>query len=131
MIYTALCSAGLLKHNDATPPPLSTAFSFNSEEGACPVCKGLGNIIVCNADKLVTHKEKPLTAGALDGTKTGTFYGDPYGQYIATLLTVGEKYGIDYSVPYNELNSDAKKIAMEGCGEEVFDVNWSYKRGKP
>ncbi|MDD4645870.1 MAG: ATP-binding cassette domain-containing protein, partial [Bacteroidales bacterium] len=30
------------------PRPLSTAFSFNSEEGACPVCKGLGTLTVCD-----------------------------------------------------------------------------------
>ena len=32
-------------------------------------------------------------------------------------------------VPFKELNSNAKKIAMEGCGEEIFDVEWNYKRG--
>ncbi len=109
--------------------PLSTAFSFNSEEGACPVCKGLGSLTVCDADKLVTNPEKPITEGALDGSKTGRFYGDPYGQYIAALLTVGEKFGIDYSVPYKDLDDKAKGLAMNGCGEEIFDVDWKYKRG--
>ena len=23
----------------------------------------------------------------------------------------------------------AKEIAMYGCGEEIFDVDWNYKRG--
>jgi excinuclease ABC subunit A len=109
--------------------PLSTAFSFNSEEGACPVCKGLGSLTVCDADKLVTFPEKPLIAGALDGNKTGRFYGEPHGQYIAALMTVGEKFGIDYSIPYKDLDYKAKEIAMNGCGEEIFDVVWNYKRG--
>jgi len=109
--------------------PLSTAFSFNSEEGACPVCKGLGNLTVCDAEKLVTHPERPLIAGALDGSKTGRFYGEPYGQYVATLLTAGRKFGIDYSIPYNDLDGKAKEMAMNGCGEDLFDVDWSYKRG--
>jgi excinuclease ABC subunit A len=119
----------LAKTDDGNIPPLSSAFSFNSEEGACPVCKGLGNIIVCDADKLVTNPEKPLITGALDGNKTGSFYGDPYGQYVATLLTVGKKLGIDYSAPFKDLDSKTKQIAMEGCGEEIFDVEWNYKRG--
>jgi excinuclease ABC subunit A len=109
--------------------PLSTAFSFNSEEGACPVCKGLGSLIVCSTDKLVTKPEKSIIDGALDGSKTGRFYGDPFGQYIAALLTVGEKKGIDYSVPFVDLDDRAKDIAMNGCGEEIFDVDWNYKRG--
>ena len=112
-----------------TSSPLSTAFSFNSEEGACPVCKGLGSLTVGDADKLVTHPGKPLIAGAMDGSKTGRFYGDPYGQYVATLLTVGQKYGIDFSLPYNKLDAKALNIAMNGCDGEIFDVNWNYKRG--
>jgi len=119
----------LAKSETTTVKHLSTAFSFNSEEGACPACKGLGSLIVCDADKLVTHPEKTLTTGALDGHKTGSFYGDPWGQYIATLLTVGEKYGIDFSIPYNNLDQKAKDIALKGCGEEVIDVLWKYKRG--
>lgn len=109
--------------------PLSTAFSFNSEEGACPICKGLGSLTVCDVDRLLTNPEMPLIGGALDGTKTGRFYGDPYGQYVAALIAVGERYGIDYSAPYKSLDDKAKEMAMNGCGEEVFDVDWRYKRG--
>ncbi len=109
--------------------PLSTAFSFNGEEGACPVCKGLGTLTVCDADKLVTHPGKPLIAGALDGSKTGRFYGDPYGQYVAALLTAANSKGIDFSVPYKDLDVGAKEMGLNGCGEEMFNVDWKYKRG--
>ncbi|MBE0668906.1 MAG: hypothetical protein IH593_14695, partial [Bacteroidales bacterium] len=108
---------------------LSGAFSFNAQEGACPVCRGLGTITVCDADRIVTNPEKPITSGALDGTKTGRFYGDPNGQYIAALLTAGKKYGIDYSVPFMKLSESAKETALNGCGEELFEVDWKYKRG--
>jgi excinuclease ABC subunit A len=109
--------------------PLSTAFSFNSDEGACPVCKGLGTLTVCDPGKLMTDPCKPLIAGALDGTKTGKFYADPYGQYVAALQTAGRKAGIDFSVPYNDLSSKAKNLAWYGSGEEVLEVDWKYKRG--
>ncbi|HUW92302.1 MAG TPA: ATP-binding cassette domain-containing protein, partial [Bacteroidales bacterium] len=108
---------------------LSSSFSFNRDEGACPVCKGLGSLTVCDEDKLVTNPEKPLIAGALGGSKTGRFYGDPYGQYVAALLTAGTRSGIDFSVPYNDLDDRAKKTAMHGFGDEVLDVDWIYKRG--
>ncbi|MEI6577432.1 MAG: AAA family ATPase [Bacteroidota bacterium] len=109
--------------------PMSTAFSFNSEAGACLFCKGLGSLTVCDAAKLITSPDRPITSGAMDGTKTGRFYGDPYGQYVATLLTVGKKSGIDFSVPYRDLDDKAKEIVMNGCGAEVFEVDWEYKRG--
>lgn len=119
----------LAKTKSETARPLSTSFSFNSEEGACPVCKGLGTLTVCDPDILVTNPEKSLISGAFDGNKTGRFYGDPYGQYVSTLLTAGEKYGIDFSVHYRDLDIKANNIAMNGCGKEIFDVDWRYKRG--
>jgi excinuclease ABC subunit A len=104
----------LARSNVADSRPFSTAFSFNSEEGACPVCKGLGSLTVCDADKLVTNPERSLIAGALNGSRTGHFYGDPFGQYVAALLTAGDKYGIDYSIPYGELDNKAKKTGHGG-----------------
>lgn len=110
-------------------PPLSTHFSFNRDEGACGFCAGLGTLTLCDPDKLVTDAGLSLISGAMDGSKTGKFYGDPHGQYIATLLTVGKKYNIGFNRPYRELNDSAKQIAMFGCGDEKFDVDWYYKRG--
>lgn len=109
--------------------PLSTAFSFNREEGACPKCSGIGTLTVCDPDKLISDPEKSLLAGALDGSKTGKFYGDPYGQYVATLITVGAQKHIDFSVPVSQLSANDLNVAMHGCGEEIFDVDWNYKRG--
>ncbi|MBM3405615.1 MAG: hypothetical protein FJY10_12100, partial [Bacteroidetes bacterium] len=117
------------KRADDELRPLSTAFSFNNEEGACPACKGLGSLTVCDENRLITNPEKSLTSGALDGSKTGKFYGESHGQYVATLLTVGQKLGIDYSVSYKDLDENARNIAMNGCGEDVFNVDWHYKRG--
>lgn len=124
LMYSRLAVSG-----NGSKNPLSTAFSFNSEEGACPVCKGIGSLTVCDADRLVTDPEKPLTAGVMDGSRAGRFYGDPHGQYVAALLAVGKKYDIDFSLPYRELSPQAKDLAMYGCGDEKFDVEWRYKRG--
>jgi excinuclease ABC subunit A len=108
--------------------PMASWFSFNHEQGACLNCGGLGYQTVCDATKLVSNPEKSLVNGALDGSKPGKFYGDPFGQYVATLLAVGEKYGIDYSQPWNSLSIDACEKAMQGTGEEIYEVSWKYKR---
>ncbi len=109
---------------------LSNAFSFNHEDGACPVCKGLGFINVADPDKFVTDGEKSLMNGAMNGSKQGKFYGNPDDRFVAILGTVGEVKGMDYSKPWNQLDENARKIAMYGCGDEKFDVKWNYKRGK-
>jgi excinuclease ABC subunit A len=115
---------------DGSKPGLSSQFSYNHQHGACPVCKGLGFNTKCDPDRLITDPALPLTGGALDGTKTGRFYGDPYGQYVATLLAVGQRQKIDFTVPWSELNAGARHIAIYGTGDEEYDVNWEYKRDK-
>ncbi|MCF8234543.1 MAG: excinuclease ABC subunit UvrA [Bacteroidales bacterium] len=108
----------------------STLFSFNHQQGACDYCEGLGKVMVCDPDKLVTHPEESLLDGAMQGTKTGRFYGDPYGQYVPTLQVAGKKQGVDFSKAWQELIPSSRMLAMFGSGSEVYEVCWRYKRGK-
>jgi len=79
---------------------------------------------------LITHPERSILEGALDGTKTGKFYGDPFGQYVSTLKAVGKSCGVDFSLPWQQLSEHAKTLAMAGAGDEIFDVTWEYRRNK-
>ncbi|MCX6283644.1 MAG: excinuclease ABC subunit UvrA, partial [Bacteroidetes bacterium] len=110
--------------------PLSTFFSFNSVQGACPGCDGLGMMILCDPEKLITDPGLSIFNGAMDGSKTGKFYGDPYGQYTATLKAVGAKHDIDFGRPWNELSAGDKQLALCGCGDETYDVSWEFLRNK-
>lgn len=118
-------SSGSLNHKEDL---FSSLFSFNHEAGACPYCKGLGYHLAGDPDRIVTNPELSILNGALHGTKPGQFYGDPFGQYIAILKSVGEKKDINFSKPWDQLSDEEKRIAMEGTGEEEYDVNWNYKR---
>ncbi len=108
----------------------ASMFSFNKVEAACPDCNGLGNKLVADPACLITHPELPIVLGAMDGTKPGKFFGEPDGQYVQTLLAAGKAKNIDFTLPYTALTEEAKQIALFGCGAEVFDVTWSFKRGK-
>ncbi len=110
--------------------PLASWFSFNHEQGACKTCEGLGYRMVCDAEKLISHPEKPIVAGAIDGSKTGKFYGDPHGQYIPTLLAAGKERGFDYSIPWNDLSTEAKQLSLYGSGTKTYKVTWEYKRNQ-
>ena len=103
-------------------------FSFNHEDGACPECKGLGLITVCDPERLVTHPSLPLPAGAMDGHKTGRFFGERDGQYVATLAAVGDAESIDFSVAWDQLDERARKVAMYGTGDRKYEVCWQYRR---
>ncbi len=109
-------------------PLPASFFSFNHEEGACERCKGLGLLTVCDPDRLVTDPGRPLTDGALDGTKTGRFYGERHGQYVAALRAAGREAGVDFDVPYRDLGEEARRVAMSGTGPRLYDIVWSYRR---
>ena len=121
-------SSKFVEKADRTGNPSSSLFSFNHEHGACPSCKGLGSKTLCDPQKLITHPGKSLLAGALDGTKTGKFYGEPFGQYVATLKAVAHKHDIDFSLPWNDLSDEAKLLALAGSGDEQYNVNWQFVR---
>ena len=104
-------------------------FSFNSEKGACGKCSGTGFILSCDLEKLSINRELSFADGALAATKQGRFYADKDGQFIHTLFAAGKKLGIDFSKPVSELTEKEFEIAMFGAGEDLFDVNWEYKRG--
>lgn len=113
----------------AKPLPAS-AFSFNNEEGACQTCRGIGSLTACDPQRLVTHPDRPLTAGAMDGTKTGRFYGERGGQYVAVLRAAGKASGHEYDVPWDSLGTEARAIAMQGLPGRALDVEWRYARGR-
>ncbi|NOU38880.1 MAG: excinuclease ABC subunit UvrA [Ferruginibacter sp.] len=45
--------------------PSPNAFSFNSPYGACPHCKGLGNVYTINIDEVVPDKTKTVKEGGI------------------------------------------------------------------
>ncbi|MCF6241037.1 MAG: excinuclease ABC subunit UvrA [Bacteroidales bacterium] len=121
---------GRLRYPDKADKLTAAHFSFNQSQGWCELCGGLGFKYVPDWDKVVSDKEKSLLNGALDGSKTGKFYGEPNGQYIAILKAVGEIKNIDFSKSWQDLSIKEKEIAFYGCGDEEFDVKWYFKRGK-
>ena len=46
--------------------PAPHSFSFNSPEGYCPHCKGLGTIVDVNMDKIIPDRSKSIADGAIE-----------------------------------------------------------------
>jgi excinuclease ABC subunit A len=105
-------------------------FSPHSERGACPSCKGLGFLQRCDPERLVSHPDRPLDGGAMDGTRFGAYLGEPDGQFVATLRRAAEGAGLDLGRPWRELGPEERRLAMSGTGSTVHEVAWHYRRGK-
>jgi excinuclease ABC subunit A len=109
-------------------PLLSSHFSFNHEFGACDSCNGLGSIKSLDPKKIITNPELSILDGAMKGSKTGKFYGDPFGQYVNTMREAAKQKGINLDIPYQDLNHEARDLIFNGTGEQEYDITWKFKR---
>ena len=89
-------------------------FSFNSPQGACTSCGGLGAEMKIDADLLVPNKKKSLLSGCLlpvgEQPKSNWL-----GQVIGALL---QEYNVSYSVPWYQLPKELKRILLYGTSKK-------------
>jgi len=91
--------------------PFPNLFSFNSPQGACPVCHGFGDLAVLDEDKIIPDKNKSLEEGAVEPwTKPVSRW------WMKELLREARRRGIPTDVPYQKLRPDEQKFIMEGGG---------------
>ena len=102
-------------------------FSFNSPQGACPVCHGLGQKLVFDPALVVPDEDKSLEGGAIlpwrRGGKRMIIY------YKAMLRGVASHYGKSLETPYKSLPDDFKQILLHGSGETEINFNF-FRAGK-
>nr|HID59663.1 excinuclease ABC subunit UvrA [Desulfobacterales bacterium] len=95
-------------------PPLSPAsFSFNSPQGACPVCDGLGSMMVFDPDLIVPEPHLSLREGAIapwENRHSVHFY------HILDALT--RHYNVDIYTPFKDLPESFKNVLLYGSGDE-------------
>lgn len=91
-------------------------FSFNSPQGACPMCYGIGSIETFDIDLMVPNKGLSIEQGAiLPLGKKKAF--KKFFPYIQKILN---KYGYDVSTPFKDLSSDLIHELFYGNA----DIGW-------
>ncbi len=89
------------------PQPL--LFSFNHPLGACPECKGFGNILRYDEAQVIQDPTKSLAEGAVQP------WSHPSGKrYQKELLKAAKRRGVDVDRPYAELSPKARRWVYEG-----------------
>jgi excinuclease ABC subunit A len=89
------------------PRPL--LFSFNHPLGACPECKGFGNILRYAEDLAVPDPTRSLAEGAVEP------WSHPSGRrHQKGLMKAARKRGIDTERPYAELSPEDRRFVYEG-----------------
>ncbi|MEW6517022.1 MAG: excinuclease ABC subunit UvrA [candidate division FCPU426 bacterium] len=87
-------------------------FSFNSPQGACPECTGLGVKMEVDPD-LAVDPNQTLNEGAILPWNSPTAY-----IYRAMLQSVAKHYGFSLDMPWKRLKPEHRKIILHGSGEE-------------
>ena len=105
-----MCPTTGISYHDPAP----NNFSFNSPQGACPCCKGLGYISLIDKDKIIPDKSLSVHDGALA----------PLGKYRNTMIfwqvqAVLAHYEQDIHTPVANLPEEVIHDLIYGCNERI------------
>ncbi|MDD7723443.1 MAG: excinuclease ABC subunit UvrA [bacterium] len=100
--------------------PAPHNFSFNSPQGACPCCKGLGEVTRMDMNKLVPDPALSIYAGGIA----------PLGKYKNIILfwqieAICEKYGVSIKDPIRDIPAEVMEEIMNGTDERLQIKNES------
>lgn len=91
--------------------PVPNLFSFNSPQGACPLCHGFGDLAVVDEDKIIPDKNKSIEEGAVQPWSKGI------GRHrLQRLITEAQSRKIPTDVPFKDLKEEWKRFVFRGEG---------------
>ena len=100
-----MCPTTGMSYGDPAP----NNFSFNSPQGACPRCKGLGYVNQIDLDKVIPDKSLSIHGGAI--TPLGKFKSQMVFWQIDAIL---KNYDLDIKTPVSDLPEEAMNEILYG-----------------
>ena len=105
-----MCPTSGIAYSDPAP----NNFSFNSPQGACPRCKGLGIINEIDLNKVIPNKKQNIHEGGII----------PLGKYKNQLIfwqidAILKKYECDTKTPIQDIPEEAMNEILYGTLEDV------------
>jgi excinuclease ABC subunit A len=103
-----MCPVTGLSYNEPAPH----TFSFNSPQGACPHCSGLGEVSSIDEDKLIPDRELSIRKGGIE----------PLGKYrniwiFWQIEAIAEKNGFTLDTPIKDIPEDVLNKVLYGSDE--------------
>ena len=105
-----MCPTTGMSYGDPAP----NKFSFNSPQGACPRCKGLGNINVLSLEKIIPDRKASIYNGAI--LPLGKYKNQMIFWQITAIL---KKYDLDIKTPVEDIPTNAMDEILYGTLENV------------
>jgi len=121
--------AACTRCNISFPEFTPASFSFNSPQGACPKCDGLGTGTEFDPDLIVPNPDLSLREGAIApwANRNSHFY-------LEFLEDLTGHYGVEIYTPYKKLSESFKQTLLYGSGDETITFHYGatdFSRGRP
>jgi excinuclease ABC subunit A len=97
------------------PEPSPQLFSFNSPQGMCPECSGLGTRMEMDPELVVPNPDLSINEGAV---KPLGAVGEGTGWGTDIVRAVAKERGIDLNKPWRSLPAAQRKVILYGTGED-------------
>ncbi|MBN2134573.1 MAG: excinuclease ABC subunit UvrA [Acidobacteria bacterium] len=107
---------------DSYPKPTPVMFSFNNPKGACPKCRGFGDIIEYDINKVVPDPWKTISEGAIKPLEFSRFRRFRYDFFNGL-----KRYGISADKKWHDLTEEEKDLIWNGLDDfegigEIFNI---------
>jgi excinuclease ABC subunit A len=104
-------------------------FSFNTPQGACPDCQGLGSKLEIDPERIIPDQDRSLNEGAIasmewSGPK------EEGGYYWQGLEAAARAYKIDLDKPVRELTKEQLDIVLYGTGDKQVRMTYKNSSGQ-
>jgi excinuclease ABC subunit A len=100
-------------------------FSFNSPQGACPACDGIGEKQLFDEQLVVPNEALTLKQGAIVPWAKSN---PPSPYYMQVLASLAKAYDFDLTTPWKDLEPDQRMIILHGTGG--MPVPLTFKDGR-
>jgi excinuclease ABC subunit A len=110
-----------IKCNISYPEFTPASFSFNSPQGACKNCDGLGTTTELAPELIIPNPKLSLREGAVSvWAKRNSMH------FIEFLDALTQHHGTDIYTPFEELSEAFRRVILYGSGNEM--VNFYFER---
>jgi excinuclease ABC subunit A len=101
------------------------AFSFNSPQGSCTECQGLGTRAEMDADLIIPDPSRTIRDGAVEPWASGMERGE--GWTFEFVEHLSRSLGIDLDTPWSKLSKQHKDVILLGtqaAGVKGYRIQW-------
>ncbi|MCC7118893.1 MAG: excinuclease ABC subunit UvrA [Anaerolineales bacterium] len=115
------------EHGSTVPEIEPRTFSFNTPQGACPDCQGLGSKLEIDPNRILPDRDLSINEGAISASEWGPR--EEGGYYWQSLQGAARAFKIDLDAPVKDLSKEQLKLLLYGTGEKQIQMVYKNTNG--